>query len=162
MIGCLPTQALAFLTVFVYATQRTQLKRLRLNGNRALVATNCSRVLEWPSTLRNLTDSISVVIFYGAGKLSCFCTHYQGTMVQISRISLSYTLGCSQNYPPLLGSSLYRSRDIFHRNFHKVSNKFDWGRKPAKISRISDSAKSACFIARYTDIGYLISILNAQ
>jgi len=33
MIGCLPTQALAFLAVFV--TQRTQRKRLRLNGNRA-------------------------------------------------------------------------------------------------------------------------------
>ena len=38
MIGCLPTQALAFLAGFVYATrtQRTQRKRLRLNGNRAL------------------------------------------------------------------------------------------------------------------------------
>jgi len=33
MIGCLPTQALAFLAVFVYA--RTQRKRLRLSGNRA-------------------------------------------------------------------------------------------------------------------------------
>ena len=32
MIGCLPTQALAFLAVF---TQRTQRKRLHLNGNRA-------------------------------------------------------------------------------------------------------------------------------
>ena len=34
MIGCLPTQALAFLAVFAF-TQRTQRKRLRLNGNRA-------------------------------------------------------------------------------------------------------------------------------
>jgi len=39
MIGCLPTQALAFLAVFLYATHRTQRKRLRLNGNRALILT---------------------------------------------------------------------------------------------------------------------------
>jgi len=35
MIGCLPTQALAFSPVFIQ-TQRTQRKRLRLEGNRAL------------------------------------------------------------------------------------------------------------------------------
>jgi len=33
MIGCLPTQALAFLAVFVYATHATQ--AIALNGNRA-------------------------------------------------------------------------------------------------------------------------------
>jgi len=35
MIGCLPTQALAFSPVSIQ-TQRTQRKRLRLDGNRAL------------------------------------------------------------------------------------------------------------------------------
>jgi len=39
MIGCLPTQALAFFAVFVYATH-AQRKRLRLNGNRALLRTH--------------------------------------------------------------------------------------------------------------------------
>jgi len=34
MIGCFPTQALAFSPVFIQ-TQRTQRKRLRLDGNRA-------------------------------------------------------------------------------------------------------------------------------
>jgi len=35
MIGCLPTQALAFSSVSIQ-TQRTQRNRLRLDGNRAL------------------------------------------------------------------------------------------------------------------------------
>jgi len=35
MIGCFPTQALAFSPVSIQ-TQRTQRKRLRLDGNRAL------------------------------------------------------------------------------------------------------------------------------
>jgi len=37
MIGCLPMQALAFSPVSIQ-TQRTQRKRLRLDGNRALFA----------------------------------------------------------------------------------------------------------------------------
>jgi len=39
MIGCLPTQALAFSPVSIQTqrTQRTQRKRLRVDGNRALV-----------------------------------------------------------------------------------------------------------------------------
>jgi len=38
MIGCLPTQALAFSPVSIQ-TQRTQRKRLRLDGNRTSAAT---------------------------------------------------------------------------------------------------------------------------
>ena len=40
MIGCLPTQALAFLVVFVYATHATHATQaIALNGNRALACT---------------------------------------------------------------------------------------------------------------------------
>ena len=61
MIGCLPTQALAFSPVSIQ-TQRTQRKRLRLDGNRASHCKSTDMGLLWASASHTVPGYVPAYI----------------------------------------------------------------------------------------------------